>query len=65
LPVFELVVELPLLLPLLVELLLLLPHPATAKARAAHATAIPATKPGERLIIGEPPPPGVLGHPVR
>src|SRR4029078_1251677 len=35
----------------LVLSLLLLPHPATAKARAAHATAIPATKPGERLII--------------
>src|SRR4051794_36946829 len=36
---------------LLVLSLLSLPHPATAKARAAHATAIPATKPGERLII--------------
>src|SRR5207247_4625009 len=46
-------------LPLLVLLLLLQPHPATAKARAVQATAIPATKPGERLLIGEPPPPGV------
>src|SRR4051794_22890027 len=63
---------LPALLPPLELLLLLddlslssLPHPATAKARTARAAAIPATKPGERLIIGEPPPPGATLAPVR
>src|SRR3954463_10988527 len=45
-------------LPLDVLLLLSLPQPATAKARTARAAAIPTVKPGERLIIGEPPPPG-------
>src|SRR4051794_7052732 len=51
-----------LLAELLLDDLLELPQPATAKARAATAAAIPTVKPGVRLIIGEPPPPGaVLG----
>src|SRR3954447_10350963 len=57
--------ELLLLLVLEDLLSLLLPQPATAKARTARAAAIPATKPGERLIIGEPPPPGATLAPVR
>src|SRR5213080_2411527 len=54
-----------LLAELLLDDLLELPQPATAKAMAASAAAIPTVKPGERLIIGEPPPPGAISAPVR